>query len=212
MCDVRKAMIMFQPHRGQKSPNMRLEAVFTPYSRVGSAQLTIIRASRRTGAGAQMRQKIYVETSVVSYLTARPSRDLVTAARQALTRDWWESAPERWDLAISALVIEEAARGDPTAAAHRLQALRELSSLPIGTHARDLAATLVQSGIVPTSEPEDALHVAIATVSEMQYLVTWNFAHLAGPDAKQKLLDGLRNLGHNPPLLTTPEELLEITK
>lgn len=159
-----------------------------------------------------MRPRIYVETSVVSYLTARPSRDLVTAARQALTRDWWERAPDRWDLAISALVIEEAARGDPTAAENRLRALRDLSSLDIGTDARDLAATLVESGIVPASEPEDALHVAIATVSKMDYLVTWNFAHLAGPDAKQRLLDGLRTLGHSPPLLTTPEELLEIAR
>jgi predicted RNA binding protein YcfA (HicA-like mRNA interferase family) len=69
-----------------------------------------------------------------------------------------------------------------------------------------------RTGIVPASEPEDALHVAIATVSKMHYLVTWNFAHLAGPDAKQKLLDGLRALGHSPPLLTTPEELLETAK
>lgn len=159
-----------------------------------------------------MRPKLYVETSVVSYLTARPSRDLVTAARQALTREWWEGAPEHWDLAISALVIEEAARGDPTAAEHRLQALRDLSSVPIGTDARDLAAALVGSGIVPASEPEDALHVAIATVSKMHYLVTWSFAHLAGPDTKQRLLDGLRTLGHRPPLLTTPEELLEIAR
>lgn len=157
-----------------------------------------------------MRQKIYVETSVVSYLTARPSRDLVTAARQTLTRDWWERAAERWDLVISALVIEEAAKGDPTAASYRLQALLNLPSLPISINARDLAKSLVQSGIVPATEPEDALHVAIATVSKTRYLVTWNFAHLVGPDAKQRLLDGLWTLGHNPPLLTTPEELLEI--
>ncbi len=157
-----------------------------------------------------MRPTIYVETSVVSYLTARPSRDLVTAARQTLTRDWWEQATERWEIAISALVIEEAAKGDPTAANRRLQALRDLPSLPIRAQARDLATSLVQSGIVPASEPEDALHVAIATVSKMHYLLTWNFAHLAGPDAKQRLLDGLRTLGYTPPLLTTPEELLEI--
>ena len=156
-----------------------------------------------------MKPTIYVETSVVSYLAARPSRDLVTAARQALTLDWWEHAAERWELAISTLVIEEAARGDPTAANYRLQALRDLSLPPIGTKARDLTTSLVHSGIVPASEPEDALHVAIATVSKTRYLVTWNFAHLAGPDAKQRLLDGLRTLGHNPHLLTTPEELLE---
>lgn len=157
-----------------------------------------------------MRPTIYVETSVVSYLTARPSRDLVTAARQTLTRDWWEQAPERWELAISALVIEEAAKGDPTAANRRLQVLRDLPSLPICAQAKGLAKSLIQSGIVPASEPEDALHVAIATVCKTRYLLTWNFAHLAGPDAKQRLLDGLWTLGYTPPLLTTPEELLEI--
>lgn len=157
-----------------------------------------------------MRPTVYVETSVVSYLTARPSRDLVTAARQTLTLDWWEQATERWELAISALVIEEAAKGDRTAANRRLQALRDLPSLPICAQARDLATSLIESGIVPASEPEDALHVAIATVSKTHYLLTWNFAHLAGPDAKQRLLDGLRTLGYKPPLLTTPEELLEI--
>lgn len=118
-----------------------------------------------------MRPTIYVETSIVSYLTARPSRDLVTAARQTLTRDWWEKAPERGELAISALVIEEAARGDPTAANRRLQVLREMASLPICAKVTDLAGSLIQSGIVPASEPEDALHVAIATVSKTQYVL-----------------------------------------
>lgn len=157
-----------------------------------------------------MKPSIYLETSVVSYLTARPSRDLVTAARQAMTREWWELAPRRWDLFISALVIEEAAKGDPAAARLRLAAMRPLAVLPIGTDAQRLAAMIIEAGAIPVSEPEDALHIAVATVAKAHYLVTWNFAHLVGPDTKLRLLDTLRALGHAPPLLTTPEELLEI--
>ncbi|WP_295392912.1 type II toxin-antitoxin system VapC family toxin [uncultured Thiodictyon sp.] len=155
---------------------------------------------------------IYLETSVVSYLTSRPSRDLITAARQQITREWWELAPGYFDISISDLVIEEAARGDPSAAMLRLQALQDLPVLTIETAARVLAISIMEAGAIPATEPEDALHIAIATIAQAHYLVTWNFAHLVGPDTKLRLLDTLRALGHTPPLLTTPEELLEIAK
>ncbi|WP_295404148.1 type II toxin-antitoxin system VapC family toxin [uncultured Thiocystis sp.] len=153
---------------------------------------------------------VYVETSVVSYLTARPSRDLVIAARQIWTREWWDLAPQRWTLRISDLVLEEASRGDAQAAARRIDALRGIDALPITPDAEILAAQLLDLRALPPTEPEDALHIALATVSSAHYLVTWNFAHLVGPDAKLKLLDSLRTCGYRPPLLTTPEELLEI--
>ena len=159
-----------------------------------------------------MKPTIYLETSVVSYLTSRPSRDLITAARQQITREWWELAPNRWSIFISDLVIEEAARGDSSAAALRLEALQPLPVLPIETAAKELAAAIIEAGAIPGTEPEDALHIAVATVSRVHYLVTWNLAHLVGPDAKLRLLDTLRALGHTPPLLTTPEELLEIAR
>ncbi len=159
-----------------------------------------------------MKPTIYLETSVVSYLTSRPSRDLITAARQQITREWWDLAPGLWHISISELVIEEAARGDPSAAVLRLQALQQLPALPIETAAKELAMAIMAAGAIPVTEPEDALHIAVATVSQVHYLVTWNFAHLVGPDAKLRLLDTLRALGHTPPLLTTPEELLEIAR
>lgn len=156
-----------------------------------------------------MKPLLYVETSVISYLTARLSRDLITAARQTWTREWWDVAPEHWEMASSELVVEEAGRGDPQAARRRLDALRGLPLLPVNADVRILAAKLIDAGALPATEAEDALHIAIATVAKAHYLVTWNFAHLVGPDAKLKLMDTLRALGGNPPLLTTPEELLE---
>lgn len=159
-----------------------------------------------------MKPLVYLETSVVSYLTARPSRDLVTAARQAWTREWWEVAEQHWELAISDLVLEEAARGDPLAARNRTEALRGFRFLPADDEAQTLAGALLEAGALPPTEVEDALHIAVATVAGAHYLVTWNFAHLVGPDAKLRLLDALRACGKTPVLLTTPEELLEMMK
>jgi hypothetical protein len=109
-------------------------------------------------------------------------------------------------------VLEEAARGDATAAEWRLAALRGMTLLPIDAATEALAGQLIELGALPATEPEDALHIALATISGARYLVSWNFAHLVGPDAKLKLLDALRALGHAPALLTTPEELLELLK
>jgi predicted nucleic acid-binding protein len=155
---------------------------------------------------------VYIETSVVSYLTARPSRDLLTAARQAWTIEWWEIAPIHWEIAISELVIEEAGRGDPRAAALRLNALHGIPILSANAEVEILADAIIEAGALPLNESEDALHIAIATITGAHYLVSWNFAHLVGPDAKLKLLDTIRTLGHTPALLTTPEELLEIIR
>jgi len=153
---------------------------------------------------------IYIETSVVSYLTARPSRDLVIAARQAWTREWWDRAGSLWTLRISDLVLEEASGGDTVAAALRLRALRDIPTIEVTETATTLAARLIDLKALPPTEPEDALHIALATVASAHYLVSWNFAHLVGPDVKLQLLDTLRACGFQPPLLTTPEELLEI--
>jgi predicted nucleic acid-binding protein len=131
------------------------------------------------------------------------------AARQLWTSEWWACASQSWTIRVSDLVLEEASRGDARAAALRLEALRGLETLPITPEAQALAMRLIDLQALPPTEPEDALHVALATVAGAHYIVTWNFAHLVGPDAKLKLLDALRACGFYPPLLTTPEELLE---
>jgi len=151
---------------------------------------------------------IYLETSVVSYLTSRPSRDAVTAVRQLLTHEWWESV-DKTRVWVSELVLAEIARGDPQAASRRLALVSDLPCLSeqIGTSL--LAVRLMEAGVVPFTEPEDATHIALACLSKATYLVTWNFSHFVGPESKYKVFTALRDWGYTPPLFATPEEMLE---
>ena len=159
-----------------------------------------------------MKPLVYVETSVISYLTARTSSNLVTAARQAWTHEWWEIAPQHWELCISELVIREAARGDRQAAQRRLDAMANIAEMKITDEADALAKKIIAAGALPSSEPEDALHIALASVHHARYLLTWNFSHLAGVEAKLKLQDVLRASGAYLTLLATPEDMLESMK
>lgn len=125
-----------------------------------------------------MASAVYVETSVISYYTARPSRDIVTAARQTITREWWEETKERFDVYISVLVVEEAKAGDAEAAQRRRQAISGLPILEINEAAERLARQLVDEKLVSETNTEDALHIALATVHGMDFLLTWNFRHI----------------------------------
>lgn len=156
-----------------------------------------------------MKPLVYVETSIISYLTARPSRDVVTAARQVWTRDWWDHADQYWTRAISELVIDEASKGDPEAARRRLDVIRNIDILRINPDCKRLANQMIEAGALPATEAEDALHVALASYHGARYLLSWNFAHLVGPEQKAQLINTLISLGQRAALLTTPEELLE---
>jgi hypothetical protein len=154
-------------------------------------------------------KRIYFETSFFGYLTSRPSRDLLKAARQQVTLDLWDLRRTSYIPLISGLVLQEATEGDEQAAGLRLIACAQADSLSISVEAQDLAHRLIQVGAVPATEPEDALHLAVATVAQVDYVVTWNFAHMVGPSARAKLSKHIAELGFNPPLITTPDELLE---
>lgn len=154
--------------------------------------------------------RIYVETSVVSYLTARPSRDLLVAARQEATREWWDLRDTAFQPLISNLVLQEAAAGDPVAAARRIEICRPIQRLSIDAACEKLAQALIAEQAIPETEQEDALHLAVATLSRADFIATWNFAHLVGPVAKFRLQIAIQNMGFPPPILATPEELLEI--
>jgi len=151
---------------------------------------------------------IYLETSVISYLSSRPSRDGVSASRQALTHEWWESVDKR-RVHVSDLVIKEISRGDPHAAARRVALVTGLPVVPPHCDTDSLAERLMQANVVPRTEPEDAAHIALATLHGFRYLVTWNFSHFVGPDAKFKVFAALRDWGYSPAFFATPEELLE---
>lgn len=155
------------------------------------------------------RPRVYVETSIVSYLTPRPARDIVIAGRQQATRDWWETAPTRFDLVISQVVREEAAVGDPEAARARLAALAPLTALAAPVEARELARRLVDASAVPKRAARDATHVAIAAVHGVEFLVTWNFRHMANAVARPRIESVCRRAGVEPPVLCTPEELVD---
>ena len=154
--------------------------------------------------------RVSVETSIVSYLTARPARDIVIAGRQQATRDWWETAPTRFELVVSQLVREEAAVGDPQAARARLAALAPLTALAAPVEARELSRRLVDSAAVPKRAASDATHVAIAAVHGVEFLVTWNFRHIANAVARPRIESVCRRSGVEPPVLCTPEELVDL--
>ena len=154
-----------------------------------------------------MKPKIYIETSVVSYYTNRPSRDIVTAARQQVTREWWEESLNQFDTYISALVLEEASGGDPISAERRLEALKEIPVLKITDEAEDLAAALVKVGLIPETHSEDALHIALAIINGMDFLVTWNFHHINNAKMKKEIAKVAEENGYECPVICSPEEL-----
>ncbi len=126
-----------------------------------------------------MKSKVYVETSVISYLTSRPNRDLIIAGNQQVTQEWWQQRRLEFELYISQLVVQEARFGDEKAATDRLQILREIPLLQLTEEGDRLAERLVNKGAVPKNVVEDALHIAIATSHGMEYLLIWNFKHIA---------------------------------
>jgi len=150
---------------------------------------------------------VYLETTIASYLASRPSRDLVIAARQELTREWWEDRRSQYALYVSQVVIDEAGDGDPEAAIKRLGYLEGIELLETTDSAVALAEALLQEGAVPEKAADDALHIAIATVHEMDILLTWNCRHIANADTLGAIGKLIRKLGYEPPVICTPDEL-----
>jgi predicted nucleic acid-binding protein len=153
-----------------------------------------------------MKPKVYIETSIPSYLTARRSRDLIMAANQELTQEWWDNK-ESFDLYISALVIQEASAGDPNAAKKRLEQLDDLPELDITEEVETFAQVLIQKVPLPEKARIDALHIAVATLSGMDYLLTWNCSHIANAILRPKVEALCREFGYEAPTICTPPEL-----
>lgn len=154
------------------------------------------------------RPKVYIETTVVSYLVALPTRDLIQRAHQEVTRRWWERR-DRFALYVSRAVIAEARLGNPDAAARRLNALRGIPRLARNSRAVNLAGALIGRGLLPAQAHMDAAHVAVAAVHGMEYLLTWNLRHLANASIRGKIEEGVRAAGMVSPIICTPEELME---
>lgn len=152
---------------------------------------------------------VYLETTIVSYLTSRPSRDVLQRAHQQVTRRWWRSRRSQFTLYVSPFVLQEAIAGNPLRARRRLAILRSLPLLTPTAEAFRLARVLVERGPIPHTAEVDATHVAIAAVNGIEYLLTWNCAHIANAVMREDIEDICRQHGYEPPILCTPEELME---
>ena len=155
-----------------------------------------------------MKPKVYLETTIPSYLAGSPSRDLVIAAHQQITREWWDGRG-RFSLFISQVVLQEVSSGDDEAAATRLSFVADIPILQLTEEVRRVAHELLSQKALPAQAAVDALHVAVAVVNGMDYLLTWNCTHIANAAVRSKIERVCRSLGYEPPVICTPEELLE---
>lgn len=155
-----------------------------------------------------MRRSVYVETSIISYLAARPSRDLIVAARQQLTHAWWHVRRPAFDLYVSQVVLDEAQSGDSEAAERRLALLAELPLLDITPDVAELAAALIERVPLPPQAGADAAHIAVSAYHGMDFLLTWNAAHIANAELRARVEQVCRESGYPPPVLCTPDEFM----
>ncbi len=151
---------------------------------------------------------VYIETSIISLIAARPSRDIQTAALQQQAQDWWEQERPKFDLVTSQLVITEASAGDAAAVAERLKLLQDIPLIDIGSSAEKLAEKIITLHLMPQKAAADALHVAAAALAEVKYLLTCNCKHIANAHVLPKIYELLRNEGCSQLLICNPSEFL----
>lgn len=156
-----------------------------------------------------VKPKVYIETSVVSYLTARNTNDLRAMATRNATVDWWETQRQRFDLVISEFVIAEASFGSPEAAARRIAVIDGIMELQVTEDVRVLGKALIERHALPEKAEVDAYHVAVAAVNGIEFLLTWNCTHIANAQTRPKIEATCRALGYEPPIICTPDELTE---
>jgi predicted nucleic acid-binding protein len=152
--------------------------------------------------------RVYIETSIISYLTARPSRDLIGAARQEITYEWWTRRRGQFELYTSQLVIEEASQGDAESAERRLAAIEGVPLLALSDGVAHMARALVEKGPLPERAADDAIHLAAAAIHGMDFLLTWNCRHLANAEMTEAIVGVIAQQGFVSPVVCTPEELM----
>lgn len=150
---------------------------------------------------------VYVETTVIGHIAARQQSDIVVAARQLTSQRWWASR-DGYRLFVSQIVVDECAAGDAVAATERLELIECLPVLAVSSEAKQLADGLIHGNGIPSSEPRDALHISIAAVHGIKYLLTWNFRHIANAERRNVIEQICRDNGYTPPLICSPDELM----
>jgi predicted nucleic acid-binding protein len=153
-------------------------------------------------------ESVYLETSFISYLVARPSRDVIVAGHQQTTQDWWANRRSQFECSVSQVVIDEASAGDPAEVQKRLAIIGDLPALEITEDAESLAEAIMAAGMLPSHAARDAAHVAVAAVHGIDYLLTWNCKHLANAQIARRIALVCEKLEHRMPIICTPEELM----
>ena len=153
-------------------------------------------------------QSVYLETTVIGHIASRLHPVASVLARQQVTREWWGSAADRYELFVSDLVLAECGDGDANAAQERLEIVAGIDVLRTTDAANELASALIAAHAVPESEPRDALHIALAAINGIDYLATWNFKHIMNPSTQHLIDDVCRNAGIETAAICTPEQLL----
>jgi len=152
---------------------------------------------------------VYIETTVIGNIAGRMHPDPVVSARQRVTRDWWSNAPQRYRLFTSQVTLDECSDGDVDAATERLEITRCVELLDTTDEAKTLARALMDRRAIPASQPRDALHIAVTAAHRVEFIVTWNFKHILNPHLQAKIADVCRDEGFRPPVICTPQQLLE---
>jgi hypothetical protein len=155
-----------------------------------------------------MKPTVYIETSIIGYVTSRPSRDLITAANQQMTHEWWNDHRERYDLFISQAVIEECSKGDPVAAQERLDLLNGIQELDLTDDVQKLAMRLFTSLSLPAKARIDSVHIAVTAANGIDYLLTWNCTHIANAMLRKRIIEVCEASGFASPTICTPQEMM----
>ena len=155
-----------------------------------------------------MTSTVYIETTIPGYLTASPSRDIVIAARQEVTRAWWLKRKQEFALYASPYVLDEVRRGDPQAAQKRMEILQDLPVLTVDEEVVRLAEEILSTDIIPAKAAIDASHIAVATRHGIDYLLTWNCTHIANAEIIRQLQRAMGDKGYEIPVICTPDELM----
>ncbi|MEW6687313.1 MAG: type II toxin-antitoxin system VapC family toxin [Candidatus Edwardsbacteria bacterium] len=155
---------------------------------------------------------LYVETTIPSYLVAKPSRDIVVLAHQQLTREWWDKSRHLYDMFISQVVLDEIREGDPEMIDKRMEILQGIPLLETNDEVESLAERYFVGLQLPPKALRDAFHLAYVVAYRIDFLITWNCAHLANANILYRLSRVNRNLGYETPMIYTPEELIEYPK
>jgi hypothetical protein len=153
-------------------------------------------------------ESVYLETSFISYLVARPSRDVIVAGHQQATQEWWDNRRSQFECSVSQVVIDEASVGDATEIQKRLAIISGLPTFAVTEDVEALTQAIMDAGILPQHAFPDAAHVAVSAIHSIDYLLTWKCKHLANAQIARRIAVVCENLGHKMPFICTPDELM----